>query len=153
MNTQKLMIIVLVVIVVIFVITLGMGGCQGSDKPNPKDAPGSVRSLKGLQGKRFLTIGDKATTNCAVPGPTTLRVNGSCSIVFEKRAFFRTSTRVVFAPSTFVRVVVIPKDGPSQDDTVSPGRCVAYSVGHGGGTMTLSGNNVTLFLQRKSCPE
>jgi hypothetical protein len=151
--SQKLLIVVLVVVVLIFLITLGMSGCQGSDKPNPKNAPKSVKALKGLQGKRFLTIGDKATTNCAVLSPAALRVNGSCTIVFQKRKFFNKSTRVAFVPNTSVRVVVQPKNGKTQDNTPGAFECYGTAVDHGGGTMFLSANNATLTLRRQPCPE
>jgi hypothetical protein len=154
--SQKLLIIVLVVIVLIFLITLGMSGCQGSDKPKPKSAPKSVKAFKGLQGNRWLTIGDKATTNCAVLSPTALRVNGSCTIAFQKRRFFNKSTRVAFVPNTSVRVIVDPKNGKRQDNSVGPSlevKCYGTAVDHDGGTITLLGNNATLTLRREPCPE
>jgi hypothetical protein len=109
-----------------------------------------------LQGNRWLTIGDKATTNCAVVGPTTLRVNNpSCTINFQKRAFFKKSTRVVFVPQNgFVFVNTNPKNGPQLiNKRVNLFQCFASAFDHGGGTMTLSGNNVTLTLLRQGCPE
>jgi len=152
--SQKLLIVVLVVLVLIFLITLGMAGCHGSGQPTPKRA-GAVGALKGLQGSRFLVIGDKASANppsCGTTGGSTLVVNGSCTITFEKRAFFRRSTRVVFQPSASVRVIINPSDGPGLDKQISPSDCFATAVNHSGGTMTLIGN-ATLFLRRQACPE
>ena len=124
MSTQKLLIIVLVVLVVIFVITVGIGGCHGG---GDTDDAGAVSALKGLQGNRFLEIGDKATTTCTVGqdmlGRQTLTVTGTCDVRFEKRAFFRRSTRVAFRrctnppecePSPFPPLFLVsvkPKDG------------------------------------------
>ena len=116
--SQKLLIIVLVVLVVIFLLTLGMSACKGSGDPNPGQA-GAVDRLKGLQGNRFLEIGDDARANppsCGVPGGQTLTVNGTCVITFEKRAFFRKSTRVTFRANAPIRVIIVPKDGPRQDE-------------------------------------
>jgi len=161
--SQKLLIVVLVVLVLIFLITLGMAGCHGSRRPDP-DHAGVVGALKGLQGKRFLVIGDKASTNCAVINAVTLRVNGTCFISLQKRAFFRKSTRVAFrncvdppgctTPSTFpsLRVDVNPRKGPTQSDQVSGERCYGTSIGHAGGTISLTGNT-TIALQREGCPE
>jgi hypothetical protein len=152
--SQKLLIIVLVVLVVIFVITLGMSACQGSGEPKPGEA-GAVDSLKGLQGNRFLEIGDDASTNCVVLNAQTLRVNGTCSVIFEERAFFRRSTRVAFQANAPLRVILNPKDGPRQDVQLpDEGRfCFGSSVGNEGGTMTLIGTNVTVVLRRQGCPE
>ena len=149
--SQKLLIIVLVVLVLIFLITLGMAGCHGSRRPDPHHA-GAVGALKGLQGNRFLVIGDKASVNppsCATPGGSTLVVNGSCTITFAKRAFFRRSTRVVFQPSASIRVIVNPVDGPGGEKQGS--ECFATAINHSGGTITLIGN-ATLFLMRQACP-
>jgi hypothetical protein len=152
--SQKLLIIVLVVLAVIFVITLGMSACKGSGEPKPGRA-GAVDSLQGLQGNRFLEIGDDASTNCVVLNAQTLRVNGTCAVFFEKRAFFRKSTRVAFQASAPLRVIVNPKDGPSQDVQLpDEGRfCFGSAVSRDGGTMTLIGNNVTVVLLHQGCPE
>lgn len=151
--SQKLLIIVLVVLVVIFVITVGIGGCHGGG--NSDDA-GAVKALKGLQGKRFLEIGDKASvspTSCGAPGAQTLTVNTTCVVTFEKRAFFRRSTRVVFEANKAIRVIIVPKDGPRQDEQLGAGECFASAVNRSGGTMTLLANNATVFLMREGCPE
>ena len=155
--SQKLLIIVLVVLAVIFLITLGMSACQGSGNPNPGRA-GAVDSLKGLQGNRFLEIGDDARANppsCGVPGGQTLTVNGTCVVTFEKRAFFRKATRVVFTANAPTRVIINPNDGPRQDVQLpDDGKfCFASAVGRSGGTMILMSNNATLFLMRQPCPE
>jgi hypothetical protein len=156
MSAQKLMIIVLVALVVIFVITIGIGGCHGSGEPSPKDS-GAVGALKGLQGNRFLEIGDKATTTCGQPGPpgslpARLTVSGQCRITFEERAFFRRSTRVVFRPSAGITVFTNPENGEPRTDSVGAGECFASAIDHAGGTMTLFGN-ATIVLQRQGCPE
>jgi len=150
-NAQKLMIVVLVALVVIFVITIGIGGCHGSGGTSPKNA-GAVDALKGLQGNRFLEIGDKATTTCGQPSPGRLTVNGQCKISFEERAFFRRSTRVVFRPSAGITVFTNPENGDPRTDPVGAGECFASAIDHAGGTMTLFGN-ATIFLQRQGCPE
>ena len=155
MSTQKLMIVLLVALVVIFLITVGMGGCHGSGNT---DRPGAVSALKGLQGKRFLEIGDKASvspTNCAGPGPAMLTVNGTCLVTFEKRAFFRRSTRVVFRANRPMAVVVDPKDGPRQDEQLNAFECFASAVNHSGGAMSLTSPSgvATVFLLREPCPE
>lgn len=150
--SQKLLIILLVALVVIFLITLGMGGCHGSGRT---DRAGAVSALKGLQGNRFLAIGDKASANppsCGTSGGSTLTVNGACIVTFAKRAFFRRSTRVVFRANAPIHVIVDPKDGPRQDEQLATLECFASAVNHSGGTMTLIGN-ATVFLQRSPCPE
>lgn len=161
MSAQKILIIVLVVLVVIFVITIGVGGCHGG---GDSDDPGAVKSLKGLQGNRFLTIGDKASIGppppaptCAVTGPDgrVLRVDGECTITLGKRAFFRKSTRVVLQPSGRVRVRVRPKKGPDQDETVT-NECFGTAINRAGGTITLtplSSPAPTVTLLRMACPE
>ena len=153
------MIIVLVVLVVIFVITIGIGGCHDSGPPSPNRA-GFVGGLKGLQGKRFLEIGDKASASpptCGVPGAQTLTFNGTCVITFEKRAFFRRSTRVVLLPNRPMRVIIVPNDGPPQDVQLpDDGKfCFASAVNHSGGTMTLTSppGTTTVALLRQGCPE
>lgn len=156
MSAQKILIIVLVVLVVIFVITIGVGGCHGG---GDSDDPGAVKSLKGLQGNRWLTIGDKATVSppsCGAPGAQTLTVNTTCIVTFQKRAFFRRSTRVALLGNRSLRVIVNPKDGPRQDDTVDPFQCFASAVNHSGGTMTLiasTGLSTAVFLRQQACPE
>jgi hypothetical protein len=164
MSAQKILIIVLVVLVVIFVITVGVGGCHGGGK---SDDAGAVKALKGLQGNRFLRIGDKATTTCAVldPDGRILRVAGECAVTLAKRAFFRTSTRIAFrrcidppgcqAPSAFpiFQVLVNPKDGPQQDEQLLGERCFGSAINRSGGTMTLRSANTTIVLQQQGCPE
>jgi hypothetical protein len=152
-STQKLLIIVLVVLVVIFVITVGIGGCHGG---GDTDDEGAVSALKGLQGNRFLEIGDKASvspTSCGAPGAQTLTVNTSCVVTFEKRAFFRRSTRVVFEADKAVRVTIEPEDGPRQNELLDASECFASAVNHSGGTMTLTSSGATVALLRKPCPE
>ena len=159
---QKLLIIVLVALVVIFLITLGIGGCHGSGKPDAEHA-GAVGALKGLQGKHFLKIGDKATASCASPGAVTFTVSGSCTITVEKRAFFRTATRIIFrrctnsscqafTTFTFFQVLVVPKNGPTQNVQLTGKRCFATAIDHAGGTITLNGS-ATIALQKQGCPK
>lgn len=154
--SQKLLIIVLVVLVVIFVITLGMSACKGSGEPKPGRA-GAVDTLKGLQGNRFLEIGDDATTTCNTVNSRRLTVPlTGCTITLEERAFFRRSTRVAFDASAPLNVILTPKDGPRQQESLpdDDGRfCFGSSVSNDGGTMRLSGNNVTVFLRTQGCPE
>jgi hypothetical protein len=156
--SQKLLIIVLVVLVLIFLITLGMSACKGSGDPNPGSA-GAVDRLEGLQGNRFLEIGDDASVNpssCGSPGGQTLTVNGTCVVTFDKRAFFRKSTRVAFTANKPIFVTIVPKDGPRQEENdmqpLAAFRCFGSSVGRSGGTMTLSGTNATVFLRQEGCP-
>ena len=161
--SQKLLIIVLVVLVVIFLITLGMSACKGSGDPNPGSA-GAVDSLKGLQGDRFLEIGDDASTTCGFVNAVTLTVNGSCAITLEKRAFFRKSTRVVFRrclnPPTCqslgafppFQVVVNPGEGPNQSDQIGGETCYGTAIGREGGRITLIGT-ATISLRPPGCPE
>ena len=161
---QKLLIILLVAIVVIFLITLGISGCHGSGKPDA-DNPGAVGALKGLQGKHFLKIGDKATASCVPPGvkTVTFTVNGSCTIDIQKRAFFKTATRVIlrrcvntscqtFTTFPFFLVKVDPKNGPEQEDQIGGKSCFATAVGREGGTITLNGNAI-ITLVKQPCPE
>jgi hypothetical protein len=154
---QKLLIVVLVVLVVIFVITIGIGGCHGSGKRKTDDER-SVGALKGLQGKRFLVIGDRTTTdppNCAPRGAVQFTLNGTCTITFQKRAFFRTATRVSFFTSGALQVVVDPKNGPRQDQTISANDCFGTAVDHAGGTMRLTPLLAprTITLLRAACPK
>ena len=153
--SQKLLIIVLVVLVVIFVITVGIGGCHGG---GDSDDAGAVRALKGLQGNRFLEIGDKATVSpdsCEGPVARTLTVNTTCVVTFEKRAFFRRSTRVVFRANKPMRVIINPSDGPRQDEELGILECFASAVNRSGGTMTLTSlaGTATVSLLREACPE
>ena len=172
MSAQKILIIVLVVLVVIFVITVGIGGCHGGGN---SDDPGAVKALKGLQGKRFLRIGDKARveppqppSTCAVLDPEgrVLRVNGACTITLEKRAFFRTSTRIAFRRCTdpplcqaqpvlfpLFQVRVVPKSGPEQDEQLLGETCFGTAINRAGGTMTLTTANTTIVLQQQGCPD
>lgn len=153
--SQKLLIILLVVLVVIFVITLGMSACKGSGEPKPGRA-GAVDTLKGLQGNRFLEIGDDATTTCNTVNSRRLTVPAAgCSVTLEERAFFRRSTRVAFDASAPLDVILTPKDGPRQEAHLPhEGKfCFGSSVSNDGGTMRLSGNNVTVFLRTQGCPE
>lgn len=165
MSAQKLLIIVLVVLVVIFLITLGMSACQGSGEPKPGRA-GAVDRFKGLQGNRFLEIGDDASTTCGLVNSVTLTVNGTCSITLEKRAFFRRSTRVVFRPCLnpptcqtlgafplLFRVIVNPSEGPTQNDDVGGEGCYGTAIGREGGRITLGNANITISLRRPGCPE
>jgi len=158
------LIIVLVVLVVIFLLTLGMSACKGSGNPTP-DRAGAVDSLKGLQGNRFLEIGDDASTTCGFVNSVTLTVNGSCAITLEKRAFFRRSTRVVFRrclnpptcqslglfPFPF-QVIVNPSKGPTQSDPIGGKGCYGTAIGREGGRITLFGT-ATISLRRPGCPE
>ena len=154
---QKLLIILLVAIVVIFLITLGISGCHGSGKPDA-DNPGAVGALKGLQGKHFLKLGDKATVtpNTCAQGPTTLRVNGVngvCIVSVEKRAFFRKSTRVALVANAPMSVFVNPKNGPQVNKAVNAGRCFGSAVDHAGGTIQISGTNATVTVLQHGCPK
>lgn len=170
MSAQKILIIVLVVLVVIFVITIGVGGCHGG---GDSDDPGAVKALKGLQGKRFLKIGDKATTTCPVldQNGRVLRVQVACTVTVAKRAFFRKSTRIAFRrcidppacqapPPPFPRpafpafqVSIRPKSGPDQDEDIAGERCFGSAINRAGGTMTLRSVDTTITLQEQGCPE
>jgi hypothetical protein len=162
--SQKLLIIVLVVLVVIFVITIGIGGCHASGSGKDPDHAGAAGALKGLQGKHFIKIGDKATASCAPAGAATLAVNGSCIITVQKRAFFRTATRIIFrrcvdppscqTPSTFpfFQVFVVPKNGPRQTEQIAGKSCFATAIDHAGGTMTLIGT-ATIVFSKQGCPK
>jgi hypothetical protein len=160
------MIILLVVLALIFLITVGMGGCNHGGGRTPSDA-GAVKSLKGLQGNRFLTIGDKAfvSTDGCWDGraPQILTVNPQCFVILQKRAFFRKSTRVVFrrcidpprcqlpAPFPSFRVTVNPRNGPQRTDDVTGKFCYGTAIDHGGGALTLLGT-ATIELQQQGCP-
>ena len=155
--SQKLLIILLVVLALIFLITIGMGGCHSGGRT--PDSAGAVKALKGLQGNRFLQIGDKAfvddTRTCSV-GAQALTVNPRCLVIFQKRAFFRKSTRVALRPTNRpLHVVIEPRDGPGQEETVGAGDCFGSAVSHSGGTMTLTGpaGAVAVLLTPEPCPE
>jgi hypothetical protein len=150
------MIIVLVAIALIFVIAVGIGGCHGSAR---RGDAGAAKGLKGLQGKHFLVIGDKASTNCAIGqdmfGRQTLTVTStSCAIVVGKRSSFRRPTRVVFFSNLPVSVSIDPVHGPHQDpQQVDANDCSAAAIDHSGGTMTFSRvvGSPTITLLRQSC--
>jgi hypothetical protein len=154
--SQKLMIIVLVAVALIFLIAIGIGGCHGSTRMG--DA-GAGNGLKGLQGKHFLVIGDKASTNCAIGqdrfGRQTLTVSSnSCAVVVGKRSSFRRPTRVVFFSNLPVSVSIDPVHGPHQDpEQVDANDCSAAAIDHSGGTMTFSRvvGSPTITLLRQSC--
>jgi hypothetical protein len=152
--SQKLMIIVLVALAVIFVIAVGIGGCHGSAR---RGDAGAASALKGLQGKRFLVIGDKASTTCTVGndmfGRQTLTVSRTCTVFFGKRSFFRRPTRVVFVSNAKVNVSVDPVNGRHQGEQVDPGDCSASAIDRHGGTMTFSPviGTPTITLFRRAC--
>jgi hypothetical protein len=154
--SQKLMIIVLVAVAVIFVIAVGIGGCHGSTRLG--DA-GAGNGLKGLQGKHFLVIGDKASTNCTLGqdmfGRQTLTVSSSsCAIFVGKRSSFRRPTRVVFVSNLPISVSIDPVHGPHQDPKqVNANDCSAAAIDHSGGTMTFSRlvGSPTITLLRQAC--
>jgi hypothetical protein len=158
--SQKLLIVVLVVIVVIFVITVGIGGCHASGSGKDPDHAGFVGALKGLRGKRFLKIGDKATVappSCAL-GPTTLRINGnsSCTVTLQKRAFFKKPTRVAFTTTAPITVFVNPKSGPQITKTRNAFQCFGTAVDRAGGTIQISGttgNTATITFVQTECPK
>jgi hypothetical protein len=149
------MIILLVVLALIFLITVGMGGCHHGGR-SPSDA-GAVKALKGLQGNRFLAIGDKAfvsPSSCGQPGAQALTVNTTCFVTFQKRAFFRKSTRVALQSNRLLNVIIDPVDGPHRDETVGAGECFGSAVSHSGGSMTLRSPTgaATVLLLRHACP-
>jgi hypothetical protein len=150
------MIIVLVAIALIFVIAVGIGGCHGSGR---RGDAGAAKGLKGLQGKHFLVIGDKASTNCTIGqdmfGRQTLTVSStSCAVVVGKRSFLRRPTRVVFFSNLPVSVGIDPVDGPHQDpQQVAANDCSAAAINHSGGTVTFSRvvGSPTITLLRQAC--
>lgn len=152
---NKGLIIALVVIVVLFVVTLAVGaGHRGSADP---DHPGFAGGLKGLQGSRFLVIGDKASTTCPVvnTAPTMLSVSGSCAITVEKRSFFSTATRVAFDAAGQVSVRVDTKGLPEQTGNLPDDHgksCFGTAVDHNGGTITLGAFlATTITLRTAAC--
>lgn len=154
---QKLLIVLLVVLVVVFAITLALGASHGSGTPSA-DHPGAAGGLKGLQGGRFLVLGDKASTSCPVTStnPTVLSVSGSCAISVEKRSLFSTATRVAFAASGAVGVDVQTKGLPDQAGNLPDDHgnlCFGSAVDHNGGTITLSAfPSTTITLLTAACP-
>jgi hypothetical protein len=151
---SKKLIIVLVAIVVLFVVTIAIGASHGSSA-SPAH-PGFAGALKGLQGSRFLTIGDAATTTCAIVGsaPTVLSVSGSCVISVEKRGLFSSATRVAFDANGQVGVVAETKSVPAQTNTVDGGECYGSAIDHSGGTITLSAfPATTITLRTAACPD
>jgi hypothetical protein len=153
---SKKLIIVLVAIVVLFVATIVIGASHGSSAS--PDHPGFAGALKGLQGSRFLTLGDKATTTCSVMStpPTVLNVPGSCVISVEKRSLFSTSTRVAFdVIGGQVTVIAKTKGVPDQTSTVpsEKGNCYGSAIGHDGGTIELTAfPSATITLRTATCP-
>ena len=150
------MIIVLVAIALIFVIAVGIGGCHGSGR---RGDAGAAKGLKGLQGKHFLVIGDKASTNCTIGqdmfGRQTLTVSStSCAVVVGKRSSFRRPTRVVFFSNLPVSVSIDPVHGPHQDpEQVNANDCSAAAINHSGGTVTFSRvvGSPMITLLRQAC--
>jgi hypothetical protein len=144
---NKKLIIALVVIAVLFVVAIIISASHPS---GPSDRPSAVSSLKGLQGNRFLVLGDKASTSCASPGQTAFFMNGSCTIVLDKRGFFSKSTRVALdLPGGFV-VVTDPNSGATQTVTVSDGGCFGTAIDHSGGSVTLTGVG-TVGIRSSGC--
>lgn len=151
---SKKLIIVLVAIAVLFVVTIAIGASHGSSA-SPAH-PGFAGALKGLQGSRFLTIGDAAATTCAIVGsaPTVLSVSGSCVISVEKRGLFSSATRVAFDANGQVGVVAETKSVPAQTNTVDGGKCYGSAIDHSGGTITLSAfPATTITLRTAACPD
>jgi hypothetical protein len=150
---SKGLIIVLVVIVVLFVATIAIGASHGGSAS--PDHPGFAGSLKGLQGNRFLTIGDKASTTCPVvnAAPTMLSVFGTCVISIDKRGLFSTSTRVAFDANGAVSVMTEPTSVSAQLPADDGGTCFGSAVDHDGGTITLTAFTATTITVRTSaCP-
>ena len=53
-----------------------------------------------------------------------------------------------------LRVIINPKDGPRQDESIGAGECFGSAVNHSGGTMTLiasTGLSTVVFLRRQAC--
>lgn len=150
---NKGLIILLVVIVVLFVATIAIGASHGGSAD--PDHPGFAGSLKGLQGSRFLTIGDNASTSCPVvnTAPTMLSVSGTCVISIDKRGRFSTSTRVAFDASGALSVTTEPTSVSGQLPTDDGGMCFGSAVDHNGGTITLTAfMTTTITLRTSACP-
>jgi hypothetical protein len=151
----KVLIILLVVVAVLFLIAVALGASHGSRRP---DDPSGVGFLKGLQGSRFLTLGDKASTTCPVvsTNPTVLSVPAAtCVITVEKRSLFSRPTRVAFDAGAGMTVTSDTKSVPNQQNTLpTDGRyCYGSAVAHGGGTITLAPfSSTTITLRTAACP-
>lgn len=140
---MKVLIILLVVVGVLFVIAVAMGASHGSQ---PTDDSSGIGFLKGLQGSRFLRLGDKSSATCAAPGDVVLNVVGSCTITFDKRGLLSTATRVALRPSNGMTVITAPRKGPVQTVSVAAGNCFGTAIDHSGGTLTLFTSGLVTLL-------
>jgi len=147
------MIVLLVVVAIVFVVTLALGGSHGPRQP---DDPSGIGFLDGIQGNRFLHLGDKAETTCVTGDQTTLSVPAApnaCAITVGKRSFFSRPTRVVFNTGGSIVVTVDSKNVPGRATSVDGGKCFGSAVDHGGGTITLTAPfATTVTLLTVACP-
>jgi hypothetical protein len=152
---QKLMIVLLVVVAVVFAVTLAMGGSHKARSAGDSD-PAGIGFLDGLQGKRFLRLGDKATTTCITGDQVTLNVPvglDGCTIAVEKRSFFSRPTRVAFVAHGSVSVTVDSKRVPGKATSVDSDKCFGSAIDHGGGTIIVTAPAATtITLQQTACP-
>jgi hypothetical protein len=151
------MIVLLVVVAVVFVVTLAMGGSHAPRAPNDSD-PDGISFLGGLQGNRFLRLGDKATTTCPTGDQITLSVpagGDGCSITVGTRSIFSKPIRVAFVAAGPVTVTVASKSVPGRGQQVPDDDghdCFMAAVDHGGGTITLvAAFATTITLRTARC--
>jgi hypothetical protein len=148
--SQKLLVVLLVVIVVLFVVTIALGASHGPRSPDDSD-PDGIGFLNGLQGQRFLRLGDKATTTCQTSDQITLNVPAGaegCTVTVGKRSIFSRPIRVAFDTAGPVSVKVESKTVPGKEQAVDGGKCFASAVEHGGGTITLTAPFATTIAIR-----
>lgn len=144
------MIVLLVVVAVVFVVTLALGGSH-APRPPGDSSPDGISFLGGLQGNRFLRLGDKASTTCPTSDEVTLTVPVSpgCTITVGKRSFFSKPIRVAFDTPGLVTVTVDSKSVPGREQSVGGDHsCFMSAVDHGGGTITLVGAFATTVTLR-----
>jgi hypothetical protein len=143
---QKLMIVLLVVVAVVFVVTLALGGSHAPRAPDDSD-PDGISFLGGLQGNRFLRLGDEATTTCSTGDQVTLNVPiGGCTITVGKRSLFSKPIRIAFVTAGPITVTVDSKSVPGRGQQVPDDKghtCFMSSVDHDGGTITLAASTST----------
>lgn len=151
------MIVLLVVVAVLFVVTLAMGGSHKPRAPGDSD-PDGIGFLSGLQGNRFVRLGDKATTTCVTGDQVTLSVPTTpegCTITVGKRSFFSKPLRIAFDTPGLVSVTVESKSVAGREQSVGGDHtCFASAVDHGGGTITLKTSfATTVTLRTTKCDD
>jgi hypothetical protein len=152
MDRQKLVIVVLVTLAMGFVVAFALG-IGNRDSGNAARPPSLVGALEGLKGKRFL-LQQPDNSNCNGDA-TNVTIPGGCSLTVPKSGLISRPTRgVIRVGNVPVFISLDPEDGPTQEKTLKPGKCVEAVLGRSGGRLTLScvlPGTCSMTLLRRGC--